>query len=232
MKTYYYFDYKFSFADNRGLVYKLRCFLDGAISAALREHNYPAGNFSVSVRFGDVQHVGNRCLVSNDAFFVCVYDRKTPDEIVANLHVSLVSDIIPCVSVCGKSVYSVDFENDTELFDFVLSDVHVALSDEEIKARVEKAFKAFMNSFPLPCRVNATDFPCVTFKIRFSEQFDPPESDRVLALIGFDGVLRKSDDPYLVIVDVDFGDELPFVLRDAVAKLKPLEQKISEILII
>lgn len=231
MKTNYYFDYKFTFADNRALVHKLRGFLDGAISAALKKHGYPAGNFCVSVSMGDVLQLGDRCLVRGDAFFVCVYDRKAPDEIVVDIRVSLVSDKIPCVSVCGKPAYSVDFENETDIFDFAVSYERVALSDAEIKERVEKAFRLFINSFPLPCKVNARDFPRVTFKIKFLELCDPPDADSVLSLVGFGGALVSSPDPYCVVINVDFGDEHPFILHDAVARLKPLEQKITHILI-
>ena len=83
----------------------------------------------------------------------------------------------------------------------------------------------------MPCKISADGFPFVTFKIFFSQKYDPPDREYVLSLLGFDGKLKPSDDPYCVVIDVDFGNNLQFILRDAVARLNPLKQNISMIFI-
>jgi hypothetical protein len=107
----------------------------------------------------------------------------------------------------------------------------VILSDKEIEKRTELVLKFFIQSLPIRCTVGMKNFPDVTFKIFFLYMFEPPDCQYVCSLLGFGGVLKHSDDPYCVIINVKFEDDNPFVFYEAVNNLKPLKKYINHIII-
>jgi len=227
VKKYYYFDYTFSFDITR-LSHKLRRFLDGVMADELEKHGYPSGNYSVSVCFDKMWRVGDATLARENAFSVSVFDKS---GIVACFAVSLVSDILRVVSVCNKTLYAVDLEKDVDSFCFEVSGVKTSISETEAGEIMQILYKAFINRFPIPCRVSSAGFPHVTFDISFSGLYDPPDSRYICSLLGFGATARRSHDPYRLIIDADFSGKSILALHDAVGRLETVKDMINDILI-